>query len=149
MDAITGLAQSLPAVSGIRAAAPVPKPEAPDSAAPAKPAPVTDKYIPEEEHTPSGLYWVGKDEEGAPKVYFDDPEAKPAGSKSERCTTNTDRVDRELEQLRRRAEELGRQLGAEADPAKAQALEQKLARVEAELARKDNDAYRRQNAVIS
>ncbi len=150
MDAITGAAQSLAAVSGIREAAPVQKPQAPDSAAPAKPAPVMDEYVPEEEHTPSGLYWVGKDEDGAPKVYFDDPEAKPASKdKAESCTTNTDKVDRELERLRRRAEELAQQLDAEPDPARAQALEQKLARAEAELAQKDNDTYRRQNAVIS
>ncbi len=150
MDAITGAAQSPAAVSGIWAAAPAQKPEASGPDAPVKPAPVMDEYVPGEEHIPSGLYWVGKDEAGAPKVYFDDPEAKPASKdKAERCTTNTDKVDRELERLRRRAEELARQFDAETDPARAQALGQKLARVEAELAQKDNDAYRRQNAVIS
>jgi len=150
MDAITGAAQSLAAVSGIREAAPVQRPESLDSAAPVKPAPVIDRYVPEEEHAPSGLYWVGKGEDGAPKICFDDPEAEPTSKgKAERCTTDTGKVDRELERLRRRAEDLARQLDAEPDPAKAQALAQKLAQAEAELAQKDNDAYRRQNAVIS
>lgn len=147
MDAIigAGAAQSLAALSGVREAAPVQKQETSPVQAPAKPAPVMDEYIPEKEHTPSGLYWVGRDEDGAPKVYFDDPEGKPA----ETCTTNTDRVDRELEQLRSSAEELEQQLAAETDEGRAQELERRLASVESELAQKDNDAYRRQNAVIS
>ncbi len=150
MDAITGAAQSPAAVSGLWAAAPARASEASGPDAPAKPAPVMDEYVPGEEHIPSGLYWVGKDEDGAPKIYFDDPEAKPASKdKAERCTTNTDKVDRELERLRRRAEELVRQLDAETDPARARELERKQARAEAELAQKDNDSYRRQNAVIS
>lgn len=36
--------------------------------------PVTDEYIPEEKQEPSGRYWPGKDEEGRPKICFDDPE---------------------------------------------------------------------------
>lgn len=145
MEAIAGAARLSAAISAVREAAPVPQPEASAPETPSKPAPVTDGYIPEEERTPSGLYWVGKDENGAPKVYFDDPEGKPA----ETCTTNTDKVDRELERLRQKEEELEQQLNAEADPSKAQALEQRLASIRAELAQKDNDAYRRQNAAIS
>ena len=147
MEAITGAVQSFSAVSSLREAAPVPKPEAQP---PAKPAPVLDQYVPGEAHAPSGLYWIARGEDGAPKVYFDDPEAKPAsGGRAEPCTTRTDTVDRALEQLRRRREELEQRLGAETDPSRAQALEQKLTRVEAELAQKDNDAYRRQTAVDS
>lgn len=150
MDPITSSALPLGGVPTAREAAPVQRPEPQAPAAPAKPAPVMDGYTPGEEHTPSGLYWVGKDENGAPKVYFDSPEAKPAsGDRAERCTTNTDKVDRELERLRSRADRLERQLDTETDPAKAQVLEQKLAAAKAELAQKDNDAYRRQNAVIS
>ena len=37
--------------------------------------PVLDEYVPEEPREPSGRYWVGKDEEGQPKIYFDDPQA--------------------------------------------------------------------------
>ena len=38
--------------------------------------PPTDTYTPEEEHIPTGLYHIGHDEEGNPKVYFDNPEQK-------------------------------------------------------------------------
>ena len=33
-----------------------------------------DEYIPEEKSEPFGRYWMGKDEDGQPKVFFDDPE---------------------------------------------------------------------------
>ena len=36
--------------------------------------PVMDEYVPEDPQEPSGRYWVGKDEDGQPKIYFDDPE---------------------------------------------------------------------------
>ena len=36
--------------------------------------PGMDEYIPEEPQEPSGRYWMGKDEDGQPKIYFDDPE---------------------------------------------------------------------------
>ena len=36
--------------------------------------PVMDEYVPEEPQEPSGRYWMGKDEDGQPKIYFDDPE---------------------------------------------------------------------------
>ena len=144
MEAITGAARSMAAVSAAKETAPVRRPDSrPQSAS--KPVPVMDKYVPGEEREPSGLYWVGKDENGSPKVFFDDPEARPA----ETCTANTDKVDRELERLRSRQEALAQKLGAEPDPARARALEQKLAQVEAELSQKDNDSYRRQNTVFS
>lgn len=145
MESIAGAVQSLAALSGIRETAPVQRPEASPAQAPEKAAPIMDEYVPREDHTPSGLYWIGKDEQGAPKVYFDNPEGKPA----ETCTTNTDKVDRELEKLRSREEELEQRLGAETDERKTQELKQRLAQVQAELAQKDNDSYRRQNAVIS
>lgn len=145
MEAVTSAAQSLAPLSAARGAAPARAPEAPSSAPPAKPAPVMDEYVPGEERTPSGLYWIGRGGDGAPKVCFDDPEGKPA----ETCTTNTDKVDRELEGLRSRAEKLERRLEAETDGSKARELRQKLAQAQAELAQKDNDAYRRRNAVIS
>ena len=37
--------------------------------------PVMDEYVPEKPQEPSGRYWLGTDEDGRPKVYFDDPEA--------------------------------------------------------------------------
>ena len=36
--------------------------------------PVMDEYVPEEPQEPSGRYWMGKDGNGRPKIYFDDPE---------------------------------------------------------------------------
>ena len=55
--------------------------------------PVMDEYVPEKPQEPSGRYWLGKDEDGQPKVYFDDPEVpadapKQAADSSE----NPDRV---------------------------------------------------------
>lgn len=145
MEGVIGLAQSMAPISRVAEAAPVCEAESMPQSAPAKPAPDLDEYVPEEEHTPSGLYWLGKDEDGSPKVFFDDPEGKPV----ETCTTDTGKVDRELERLRHRREELTQQVDTQADPVKAQKLEQELARVEAELAQKDNDTYRRQHAAIS
>ena len=145
MEAIIGAAHPFAALSGIREAASVQKPEVSPAVNPEKSVSIMDEYVPEEKHTPSGLYWIGRDEQGAPKVCFDDPRGKPA----ETCTTNTDKVDRELEKLRGREEKLEQRLGAETDAAKVQELWQKLAQVQAELAQKDNDSYRRQNAVIS
>jgi len=85
--------------------------------------PVTDEYIPEENPEPSGRYWLGKDEDGKPKIYFDDPKRAedtpdasdasdgdngaegPEKSGSDKdvqsCTCNTDKVDREIEKLKK------------------------------------------------
>ncbi len=35
---------------------------------------VTDEYVPEEKQEPAGRYWLGKDKDGQPKIYFDNPE---------------------------------------------------------------------------
>lgn len=140
--------------------------------------PATDEYVPEEKQEPAGRYWLGKDEDGRPKIYFDDPEraadavegpeqgpmadaqerdqgaAAPEkraddGKKSETCTGSTDRVDREIEKLKREKERLERQISIETDETKVKALEQKLAQVERELGQKDNDAYRRRHTEIT
>lgn len=156
--------------SGVREA---PKVQKPESEVPERSRkPVMDQYIPEEKREPSGLYWMGQDENGQPKVYFDNPERtsdgsrsseerpapgldrkglekKEADGKAERCTGSTDQVDREIERLKRKREELERQISAEPDEVKAKALERKLAQVERELSRKDNDTYRRRHTVFS
>lgn len=136
-----------------------PRETAPEAAP--SPRPAGDRYEPEDPQEPIGLYRVERDEEGNPKVRFDDPEAgkeppepeessQPEKEKKGKITTcDTSRVDREIEALKKRREQLKRQLESAADPDKAQRLEQKLVQVEAELAQKDNDAYRRQNAVYS
>ena len=71
-----------------------------------------DEYISSEKSgsKPSGLYRLGQDENGNPKVMYDDPKRaakakyvqpkeEPA-KKAEKCTTNTDNVDREIEKLK-------------------------------------------------
>ena len=100
-----------------------------------------DEYISSEKSgsKPSGLYRLGQDENGNPKVMYDDPKRaakakdvqpkeEPA-KKAEKCTTNTK--------------------AAAGDKEKVKVLEKKLAQIEGKLSQKDNDAYRRQNAVIS
>ena len=125
-------------------------------------APVMDEYIPEEKQEPSGRYWLGRGDDGRPKVCFDDPERavdassdapapaeRATGDKAERCTGSTDQVDREIERLRRRKETLEQQISSQTDDVKIKELERKLAQVERELAQKDNDTYRRQHTVFS
>ncbi len=34
-------------------------------------SPAMDEYVPEDPQEPSGRYWMGRDEDGRPKVYFD------------------------------------------------------------------------------
>ena len=52
-----------------------PKVQKPEEEAQGRPLkPVMDEYIPEEPQEPSGRYWMGRDEDGQPKIYFDDPE---------------------------------------------------------------------------
>lgn len=143
--------------------------------------PVKDEYIPEEKREPYGRYWLGKDGDGSPKIYFDNPEAaedpaspKAAGAskaeapekdgepkapgkaappdkgrKEEKCTGNTDAVDREIKRLKEKKGKLEAKLDRETDEAKREALERQLAQVESELRQKDNDAYRRRHAVFT
>ena len=138
--------------------------------------PVMDEYVPEEPQEPSGRYWMGKDEDGQPKIYFDDPERaadaprqpedapeaeepKQAGqgakgpegkkNKDETWECNTDKVDREIEKLKKKQQELEQRLNSETDEAKIKDLERQLAQVEQELKQKDNDTYRRQHAVYT
>ena len=121
-----------------------------------------DEYISSEKSgsKPSGLYSLGQDENGNPKVMYDDPKrvakAKDVQPKeepakqAEKCTTNTDNVDREIEKLKEEKKQLEQQIKAVAgDKEKAKVLEKKLAQIEGELSQKDNDTYRRKNAVIS
>lgn len=132
-------------------------------------APMQDQYIPEEPHVPTGQYWMGRDEDGQPAIFFDAPEApaerspeqaegEPAGSrlakkapeqKEEKVIGSTDQVDREIKKLREEREKLQQQLNRETDQQKAKELKQKLANVERELRQKDTDAYRRQHTVFT
>lgn len=143
MQPISGLISgAAPAsISGVREAPKVQRSE--DQAPERSLKPAVDEFVPEEKQEPSGRYWLGQDEDGQPKVYFDDPD------RAESCTCNTDKVDRELEALRRKQEALMQQRNSETDSSKIQALEKKLAQIEGELRQKDNDAYRRQHASFS
>ena len=126
--------------------------------------PVMDEYVPEEKPEPSGRYWLGKDEDGKPKIYFDAPDASDAsdGDKGaegpeksgsdkdgQSCTCNTDKVDREIEKLKKQKQELEQQINRETDESKIEDLKAKLAQIEKELSQKDNDTYRRQHAVYT
>ena len=160
--AVSGAAQAPPRIAGVRETPQTQRPEA--LAAPGRAA--RDAYIPEEKQEPSGRYWLGRDEDGSPKICFDGPvqpedvpEApedsapeegagapKEQGGEAEMCTCDTDRVDREIEALKKEQEALESQLRSETDETKTEALRRKLAQVENELRQKDNDAYRRQHA---
>ena len=137
--------------------------------------PVMDEYVPEEPQEPSGRYWMGRDEDGQPKIYFDDPERAanapkqpedtpeaeepdPAGQgakgpegekdKDEVWEGNSDKVDREIEKLKKKQQELEQRRNTETDEAKIKDLERQLAQVERELKQKDNDTYRRQHTTV-
>ena len=116
-----------------------------------------DEYIPSEEseNNPSGLYHIGQDENGKPKVIYagrtetEKAKTEPA-PKAETCTINTDDADKEIETLKEKKKQLEQQIAAAADdPEKAAGLKNQLAQIERELSQKDNDAYRKQNAVVS
>jgi len=122
-----------------------------------------DEYISSEKSgsRPSGLYRMGKDENGNPKVLYDDPKkASDADKKGqpkvgddspeEKCTTNTDKVDREIKKLKEQKQQLEQQIkAASGEEERVKELKKKLSRIQGELSQKDNDTYRRQKAVIS
>ena len=170
----TGVVQPLTAAEKVLGAPKIQKPE--EESRGRQPKPVMDEYVRSKPQEPSGRYWMGKDEDGQPKIYFDDwsrvadgpqqpedtPEAKeldPAGQgakgpegkkdKDEVWECNTDRIDREIEKLKKQKEELEQRLNTETDEAKIKTLERQLAQVERELKQKDSDTYREQNATFT
>ena len=82
----------------------------------------------------------------AQKEAAQEKEAEESESKS--TVTNTDRVDRELQQLRDEAEDLARKLRT-ATGDEAERLQQKLTLAKIELRIKDNDTYRRAHAQVT
>lgn len=123
-----------------------------------------DEYISSEKSgkKPTGLYRVGRDENGSRKLFFDDPKAAHAdgkgpkidgnsqGKPAEKCVSNTDKVDREIKKLKEKKQQLMQQIqSASGDEKKIRELEKKLAQVEQELSQKDNDSYRKQHSVFS
>ena len=110
--------------------------------------PDMDQYIPEK----------GSDSPEADGKKVGQPEAKPdgdnlknkdSGKKTEKCTGNTDKVDREIKKLKGKVKELEQQIqSASGDEEKVKELEKKLTQVKQELSLKDNDTYRRKNTVF-
>ena len=168
-----GTVQPLTTAEKVLGASKVQKPEEETQSRQLKP--VMDEYVPEEPREPSGRYWMGRDEDGHPKIYFDDrsqaadapkqpedaPETEepdPAGQgakgpegekdKDEVWEGNSDKVDREIEKLKKKQQELEQRLGTETDEAKIKNLEHQLAQVERDLKQKDNDTYRRQHTTV-
>lgn len=121
-----------------------------------------DEYIPSENDEPIGLYSVSQDDEGNPKINYDDPNKAQEDSKkeaddpektdekekSESCTANTDKVDREIERLKERLQTL-EQRAASAEGKERERIEKQIKAAESELMQKDNDSYRRQHTIFS
>lgn len=107
-----------------------------------------------------GIYQMGEDEEGNPKILFDKPEEADENAQSpmapekeadtSQCTVNTDKVDSEIEKLKKQIAEVQQQLQqVEGDTDKRASLERKLQSLNSELQSKDNDAYRKQHATYT
>ncbi len=127
-----------------------PEKEAPESQAagtPGKPGGLPGPEGPKEGMGPEGPK-EGMGPEGPKEDEKADGPGKGPDKKVEKCTGNTDRVDREIEKLKKRRDELKKQIHSEKDGKKIKELEKKLSQVERELKQKDNDAYRRAHTVF-
>lgn len=102
---------------------------------------------------PRDEYISGERSGGKPNGVYEDPrksERKERNTPKEECTTDTSRIDREIEKLKTEQQQVKQQLAvAGGDEKEIDELRRKLSRIENELSRKDNDAYRRQHAEIS
>ena len=162
----SGAAQPSVPIAGVDEPKKVQRPE--DETQSRHQKPVMVEYVPYEKPEPSWRYWLGNDEDGKHKFYFDDPaRAAEAPDASDRdksaegpeksgsdkngqsCTCNTDKVDREIEKLKKQKQELEQQINRETDESKIEDLKAKLAQIEKELSQKDNDTYRRQHATYT
>ena len=131
-----------PVQAPVSAPAVRPAAETPESAPPERRS--RDEYVPEEPREPTGMYRLGKDGEGNPKVYVDGPE------KEEKCTADTSQADAEIRALKEKKAELEKALkNARDDPEKQEQIQRQLEQVSEELRRKDNDTYRRQHTCFT
>ncbi len=126
-----------------------------------------------------GLYYIKRGNDGAPEIKFDDPQMTDAKNKesekaepeskspeekepeksepdksepkkkSESCTANTDKVDKEIERLKEKQKQIEQKLRAEDDERKTEQLKKQLDSVTRELSRKDCDSYRRSRTEFS
>ena len=87
----TGAVQPLTTAEKVLGASKVQKPE--EESQGCQPKPVMDEYVPEEPQEPSGRYWMGKDEDGQPKIYFDDPERAADAPKQPEGTPDAKKPD--------------------------------------------------------
>lgn len=124
-----------------------------------------DEYISSEKSgkKPSGLYHIGQDENGNPKIIFDTAKKaeeaegeQPKGARLEEVSDNDrvkvtignmDKVKKEIKKLKEEKKQLEQQLKmAAGNEQKTKELEAKLAQVEAELSVKDTAEYKKQHA---
>jgi len=112
--------------------------------------PVYDEYIPGDHFKPQS-----NDADKAPADGKPSDQVKKAADgkekeaeKTEPCTGNTDKVDREIQKLKKKKEQLEQQIQSETDEKKVEKLKKELSQVEGELRQKDNEAYRRQHTVF-
>lgn len=130
-----------------------------------------DEYISSEQSgsRPSGLYYMGKDENGKPKVVYDDPKktggpgrngasgvrddgpekeketerakARPGSREdaAEEVTVNTDAVDREIEKLKKEKQQLEQQVR------KASGDEEKTRELEKKIAQIERELSQKDN----
>lgn len=55
--------------------------------------PIMDEYVPEKPQEPSGGYWMGRDENGQPKIYFDSPDQAADAPKTPEDTPDAQRPE--------------------------------------------------------
>lgn len=119
----------------------------------------TDEYIHSEKPSPTGIYQLGRDKDGKPKIVFDSQQntSKPSEEaaktvedekENETCTVNTNKVDSEVKKLKNKITTLKQQI-AKASDNERENLEKQLEQLESELSMKDNDSYRRQHSSSS
>ena len=87
----TGAVQPLTTAEKVLGASKVQKPEEESQGRQLKS--MVDEYVPEEPQEPSGRYWMGKGEDGQPKIYFDDPERAADAPKQPEGTPDAKKPD--------------------------------------------------------
>ena len=90
----TGAVQPLTTAEKVLGASKVQKSE--DESQSRQPKPVMDEYIPEEPQEPSGRYWMGRDEDGQPKIFFDDPERAADAPKQPEGTPDAKKTEADV-----------------------------------------------------